>query len=88
MNTALLWFVRIWIGLIMALNALAVVGIFIGSPNFSEGWLKVQDTYSPLNVGSWLVELMSLAPVIGACFWLEHRQKRKAAETESPSANF
>ena len=68
MDTALLWFVSLWIGLIVALNALAIVGIFIGSPTFSEGWPKVHDTYSPLNVGKWLVELMSLAPALGAYF--------------------
>jgi len=67
MDTALLWFVRIWIGLIVTLNALAIVGIFIGSPSFSEGWSKVQDTYSPLNVGNWLVELMSPENTSGFC---------------------
>ena len=87
MDKPLLWFVRIWVGLIVSLNVVAIVGFFAVAPTFSQGWTDVRDTYTPLNVASWAVELIILSPAIGAYYWLQHRQKRNAGETEFPSAN-
>jgi membrane protein implicated in regulation of membrane protease activity len=77
MDRALLWFVRIWIGIAIAINVIAVAGFFMSAQGFWDGWHKVAEIYSPFNLINWLAEVVLISPAVGAYAWLERRRKRR-----------
>ena len=77
MDRVLTWFIWIWVGLIMALNAIAIVGMFANAESFWAGVARVRETYSPFNVANFLVELIVLSPAIIAYWWRERRRERQ-----------
>lgn len=77
MDRALLWFVRVWVALAIAVNVIAVAGFFMGAHGFWDGWHQVAEIYSPFNVRNWLAEMVLLSPAIGAYAWLQRRRKNK-----------
>lgn len=66
----LTFFVYFWIGLILILNIIAIIGFFIAG-GFWGGLRAIQDTYSPFNLSNAIVEFISLAPAIFAYKYLE-----------------
>lgn len=76
MDTALTWFIRIWIGIVIFLNVIAITGFFLTAPDFASGWQRTAATYSPFNVWNFLMEIITLSPAIGAYFWREKRRER------------
>lgn len=78
MNRALLWFVRVWVGIVIAVNVISVVGIFGGAHGFRDGWQQIAEIYSPFNLKNYLLELVLVSPAIGAYAWLERRRKPAA----------
>jgi hypothetical protein len=86
MDRALIWFVRVWMGLAIAVNAIAVLGIFMGAHGFWDGWQRVAEIYGPYNVMNYLMELVLVSPAIGAYAWLQRRRKGKAKPPQSMSA--
>lgn len=79
MDTALTWFMRIWIGLVVALNVIGIIGFFLTAPSLWEGWLWVAEIYSPFNVVNYLAEIVSLSPAIGAHYLRGRLRTRRAA---------
>jgi hypothetical protein len=89
-NTAIVWFIRIWLALAIFVNVISIVGLFVGANSFLEGIDRVADVYSPFNIINFMTEVVLFSPAIGAYFWLEYRRKkdrsRHAANATSPLA--
>lgn len=75
MEATLTWFIRIWVGLAVALNALAIIGIFLAEPTFWAGWARVAKTFNPFNVTNFAAEMLLLSPAFAAYAWREKRRK-------------
>jgi hypothetical protein len=76
MDKVLTWFIRIWIGLVITVNLIAILGLFISADTFLGGWQRVQEIYSPFNVANFAMELILLAPAFAVYAWREQRRKR------------
>ena len=68
-------FIWAWVGLIVLLNVVGVVGQF-WLHGFSGGIEYVQEIYSPFNIIGYIVMVVSLLPAYGAFVWRERRRKR------------
>lgn len=75
MDRALTIFITVWVGLIVVLNIIGIVGQFWLN-GFSGGVEYVQEIYSPFNVVGYLVMVVSLSPAFGAYMWREKRRNR------------
>ncbi len=76
MEKFLTWFIYGWGGLILILNVLAIIGMFMVTETFWDGWQRMNDTYSPFNIVNFLTEMIALSPIFGAYYWREKiRQK-------------
>lgn len=67
---ALSRFANIWIGQILALNLLGVVGLLLAEPTPWAGITKVAEIYSPFNVWNWTVQVLAVLPGVLAFSWL------------------
>jgi hypothetical protein len=63
-------FAHIWVGLVIGLNFLGVVGLLIAEPTLWAGVAKVGETYSPFNVWTWTVQVLAVLPGLFAFAWL------------------
>ena len=63
-------------GLIVLLNIIGIIGLFIGAPDFSTGWERVQETYSPWNVWNWGLNMVLISPAI-LVYWLRDRRRKR-----------
>lgn len=77
MDTALTWFIRLWVGLAILVNLLAIVGLAIGAESWWDAWQRVTETYSPFNVINYAMEVALISPAIGAYIWRERRRERQ-----------
>lgn len=75
MNTFLEWFAKIWLGLVLLLNLLGIVGTAISTQSFWETVSYIQYTYSPFNIINYLLILALVSPALGALYWLDKRRK-------------
>jgi hypothetical protein len=57
----LLWFMRIWVGLVLIINLGAVCGSFIAF-GLVGGFMRVQEIYSPFTVSTYVINGMLLLP--------------------------
>ena len=73
MDRVLRWFIKIWVGIAILVNVMAITGMFMKS-GFWGGISQVQDTYSPFNLINWIMELALLSPALLALWWLERRK--------------
>jgi hypothetical protein len=84
-NAALSWFGTIWIGLFTALNLVALISLpAVG------GITKLEEIYSPLNVGTWIAEVLALSPGVIAILWKDRRMRHScgvAVATLAPNAS-
>lgn len=78
-------FARIWIGLFVVLNLLAVILLPLAAPTLASGLAKLLEFYSPFNVATWIVEAAALSPALFAIFWKNQRLSRLCA---TPQATF
>jgi hypothetical protein len=76
-DRALHWFIGIWVCLALFINILAVAGMFLAS-GFWDGLARVQDTYSPFNIGNFVMEIILLSPALIAAWWLERRKSKRS----------
>jgi hypothetical protein len=76
LDRALTWFINGWVGLIVILNIIAIVGMFLLAPTIWAGIAKILATYSPWNPWNLAAEVISLSPAIGAHVWRERRRNR------------
>jgi len=66
-------FYKFWIGLVIFLNLLGLVGTAYTTQSFTETLSYLQTTYSPFNIWTYLLNLFLLLPAIGAYYWLKKR---------------
>ena len=76
-------FARIWIGLFVVLNLLAVVLLQVAAPTLASGLAKLLEFYSPINVATWIVEAVALSPALFAIFWRNQRLSGLCATPET-----
>lgn len=75
MHSALTWFIRVWIGLAILVNLVAVVSIIYFAPTFWEGVDKVAEIFNPFNVFNLAMEILLLSPALLALWWRDARAK-------------
>lgn len=78
MNKALKWFIGVWAGFALLVNIVAVAGMFM-TDGFWGGIGRVQETYSPFNIGNFIMEIVLFSPALLASWWLQRRQQRASA---------
>jgi hypothetical protein len=61
---------NIWVGVVVGLNFLGVVGLLIAEPTLWAGIAKMAEIYSPLNVWTWAVQVLAVLPSLLAFAWL------------------
>ena len=83
MRLALKWFVRIWVGLVVALNLLGIAGMLLTAPSLWEGVTTVQEFYSPFHRWNWGLNMVLLLPAIGAYFLEKHLEARASRVSSS-----
>jgi hypothetical protein len=76
-------FARIWIGLFVVLNLLAVILLPLAAPTLASGLAKLLEFYSPFNVATWIVEAAALSPALLAIFWKNQRLSRLCATPQT-----
>ena len=69
----------VWIVAVVAVNAFACVGFFLAEPTVWAAIGRIQEAYSPFNVGSYLVNAVMVAPAAGLLA-LASRVERKRFE--------
>lgn len=74
LDRGLTWFINVWIGLIILLNVFGIFGFIYTAPTFWVGIDQVRDTYSPFNIGNWVIEIVSLSPALGVMYWRDRRR--------------
>lgn len=81
LDTVLKWYVRIWVGLLVAFNAFIILGSFVAAPEIHESpWAMLADWYSPLVIWNALAEIVFVAPPLAVHFWRRSRLRRLAAQ--------
>ena len=76
LDNALTWFAKVWVRLIIALNFILIIGLVITAPTTWSGVVNLLAIYSPLNVWSWIAEVVALSPAFAAIAWRDRRLKR------------
>jgi len=56
------WFIRVWIGIVIFFNILAILGFLVTHETFYEGWLMVKEAYNPFNISNIIGEIVLLWP--------------------------
>ncbi len=77
LDKALTWFINGWVGLIAALNLVAVAGFFYAASTLWDGLAKVGEIYNPLNIWNYLAEIVALSPALAVYLWRERRRRRQ-----------
>lgn len=73
MHSVLTWFIRVWIGLAILVNLVAVVSIIYFAPTFWDGVGKVAEIFNPFNVFNMAMEVLLLSPAFIAMWWRSKR---------------
>ena len=77
MNKALRIFVKVWIGVAILVNVIAVIAMLVLAESLWAGLNRFCHVYSPFNLWNWVAEVVLLSPAIGAELWLQKRQSRQ-----------
>ena len=75
LDNSLTWFAKVWVRLIIALNFILIIGLVITAPTIWSGLVNLLAIYSPLNVWSWIAEVVALSPAFAATAWRDRRLK-------------
>jgi hypothetical protein len=75
LDNSLTWFAKVWVRLIIALNFILIIGLVITAPTILSGVVNLLAIYSPLNVWSWIAEVVALSPAFAAIAWRDRRLK-------------
>jgi hypothetical protein len=84
LNKLLVWFVRIWIGLVALINLTVILTALFTSGTIWAGISRVQDIYSPFTVSTYVINFLLVSPALGAQIWLRKRN-RQALNTRKAS---
>jgi len=79
LDRVLTWFIRLWVGLVILLNVVAMIGFMWAAPTVWAGIAKIQDIYNPYNVWNFVAEAVAVSPALGALAWRERRRARAGA---------
>ena len=82
-DRVLTWFANVWIGLFVALNVVAVIGLLIVTPTFRTGLVALTEIYSPFNVWTWIAQALALSPSLAAIAWRNRRLRRMRGAPEA-----
>jgi hypothetical protein len=77
-DEALTWFSNLWIGSFVILNVIVVIGLLAAAPTLGSV-AKLAEVYSPLNVSTWISEVLALSPALLSIAWKNRRLKRSLA---------
>ena len=77
-DEALTWFSSLWIGSFVILNVIVVIGLLAAAPTLGSV-AKLAEVYSPLNVSTWISEVLALSPALLSIAWKNRRLKRSLA---------
>lgn len=69
MKVFLKWFWKLWIGLVLILNILGLVGFSLNADTFLDVVTYLRETYSPFNVWTHVLNLILLIPAFVAYRW-------------------
>lgn len=72
-DQALGWFAKVWIGIFVILNVIAVIGLIATAPSLWAGIVRLSQAYSPSNVWNLAAEIVALSPALVAMLWLHRR---------------
>lgn len=72
MNTALKWFIYIWVALAIVIN-LASMGMLLAVHGLWDGWAAIREIWNPFNVVNLFAEFVLLSPALAAQYWLQRR---------------
>jgi hypothetical protein len=79
MDTALKWFIRVWVGIAILVNLAGIMGLYLAAPTLWDFIERAQAIYAPTNVINFVAELVLFAPAIAAFAWREKIRKRRDA---------
>ena len=80
MDTALTWFIRVWVALAVVVNLISISGLILTSPSLWDGWQRVAEIYNPFNVWNVIMEVALFSPAVGAYCWREARRNKLKAQ--------
>ena len=73
---ALMWFAKIWITVIVALNVAGMIGLVLSATTLWTGMAKLSEIWSPFNIWTWIAEAVALSPALGAMAWQDRRLRQ------------
>jgi hypothetical protein len=82
MDTALTWFIRIWIVIALAVN---VAGARLA---MSDSAWKALEIFSPFSLTNLVAEIILFSPAFLALSWREKRRAKAGAASAAPAARF
>ena len=77
-DEGLTWFSNLWIGVFFVLNLIVVIGLLAAAPTLRSGVAKLAEIYSPLNVSTWISQILALTPALLSIVWKNRRLKRSS----------
>jgi hypothetical protein len=75
-DKALAQFAKIWIGTVIVLNAIVIIGLVATSPSLRIGVFRFAEAYSLSNVWNFAAQLVAVSPALTAMAWLHRRLSR------------
>jgi membrane protein implicated in regulation of membrane protease activity len=80
LDRAMTWFIGVWVGLVVLINVVAMIGFMMGAPTVWAGIAQIQDIYSPFNVRNWMAEVIAVSPAVAVLAWQGRRRSRAASQ--------
>jgi hypothetical protein len=77
-DEALTWFSTLWIGLFVVLTIIVIIGVFVAAPTLRSAVAKLADIYNPLNMPTWISQILALTPALLSMAWRHRRLKRSS----------
>ncbi len=74
MDTALSWFIALWLGLALLINLFACAGMVLGFCGLWDGWHRLIAVFDLSALDTVLYELALLLPVLAALYWQQQRR--------------
>jgi hypothetical protein len=79
LDKAMTWFIGFWVGLVVLINVVAMIGFMMAAPTMWAGIAQIQEIYSPFNIKNWIAEVVAVSPAFAVFAWQNRRRSRAAA---------
>ena len=76
MDKALNWFIKIWIGLVILLDLLALA-VYFKLEGFWGGLANLQEVQGPFSIYNIITQMVLLSPAMLAWWWRDKRRAKK-----------